>query len=323
MENNVLTINSLMVDKRMTDYRDEKELHTFWDLFALCISHERVDKELAENTNKYYGNKVEARNTLIRKELEEKGLFISARAEYAKATCDKILLSFRTLVFSWSTGGKSFAAGEGTIDRYKKLPIMYLSDLYNHDKITDVEELSELADSVIIKIIEEYHSFEAIRSCATFYRNRPNIGKNIPIYRDAIGYVTKLAEHVREAGINETYFQNAGSHIKQYRDMLDPMKETPEDFKIFIGSGDKSTSQIRHDVEETLVQYIKTLIQFTQIQTKATKDEVKNDIDGFLAETQYNIHKLGYEVSPVYKTTLDKLMFKKSGWEIKSLPAKK
>ena len=150
MENTALTINSLMVDKRMTDYRDDKELHTFWDLFALCISHERVEKELAENTNKYYGNKVEARNTLIRKELEEKSLFVSARAEYAKVTCEKILLSFRTLVFSWSTGGKNFATGEGTIERYKKLPIMYLSDLYNHDKVSDIEELSELVDSVIL-----------------------------------------------------------------------------------------------------------------------------------------------------------------------------
>ena len=66
------TINSLVVDKRMADYRDQKELHYFWDLFAMCISGERVEKELAENNSKYYGNKVNARNTLIRKELEEK-----------------------------------------------------------------------------------------------------------------------------------------------------------------------------------------------------------------------------------------------------------
>ncbi len=81
-------INSLVVDKRMSDYRDQKELQYFWDLFAICISEERVEKELSENNSKYYGNKVNARNTIIRKELEEKTLFTTARAEYAKITCE-------------------------------------------------------------------------------------------------------------------------------------------------------------------------------------------------------------------------------------------
>ena len=84
MENNALTINSLMVDKRMTDYRDDKELHIFLGPLR-CVSHmERVEKELAENTNTYYGNKVEARNTLIKTELGRKSLFVSARAEICK-----------------------------------------------------------------------------------------------------------------------------------------------------------------------------------------------------------------------------------------------
>lgn len=98
--------------------------------------------------------------------------------------------------------------------------------------------------------------------------------------------------------------------------MLDPIKETPEDFKIFITSADKSTSQIRHDMEDTIKQYVATLLQFTQIQTRTNKDEVKNDLDTFLRETGYTVEKLSYEISPIYKTTMDKLMFKKSGWQL-------
>ena len=309
-------INSLMVDKRMTDYRDQKELHYFWDLFVMCISAERIEKELAENNSKYYGNKVEARNTLIRKEMEEKGLFTPARAEYAKITCEKILGLFRTMVFSWSGGGKNFAHGEGSIERYKHLPVIYLSDLYAENNIHDIEELSELIDSTINKIIDEFRAFEAVRACAYFYHNRPNIGKNVPVYRDCMSYVADLAKHVRESLTNETYFQNAGSRIKQYRDMLDPIKETPEDFKIFISSGDKTTSQVRHDLEDTIVQYMKTLVQFTQIQTRGTKEEVRNDLDTVLRDTEYTVDKLSFEITPIYKGALDKLMFKKSGWKL-------
>lgn len=309
-------INSLMVDKRMSDYRDQKELHYFWDLFAMCISEERVEKELAENNSKYYGNKANARNTLIRKELEEKWLFVSGRAEYAKITCEKILLFFRTMVFSWSEGGKNFAQGEGNIERYKHLAVIYLTDLYSQDNLHDIEELSELVDGVINKIIDEFHAFEAVRACAMFYHNRPSIGKNIPIYRDCMTYIANLSTYIKESGVNETYFQNAAGRIKQYRDMLDPIKETPEDFKIFITSADKSTSQIRHDMEDSIKQYLGTLLQFTQIQTRTTKDEVKNDLDTFLRETGYTVEKLSYEISPIYKTTMDKLMFKKSGWQL-------
>lgn len=311
-------INSLLVDKRMADYRDQKELHYFWDLFAMAVSPERVEKELAENNSRYYGNKVEARNTIIRKELEEKTLFASARAEYAKTTCEKILLSFRSIVFSWSTGGKSFAQGEGSIERHKHLPVTYLSDLYSQDNLRDIEELSELIDNVVNKMEEEFHSFEAVRACSFFYHNRPNIGKNVAIYRDCMSYIVELTKHLKEADTNETYFQNAGGHVRQYREMLDPIKETPEDFKIFIGTADKSTSQIRHDVGDTIGQYVATLIKFTQIQTRATKDEVKNDINTFLSETGYTLDKLNLEIAPIYKTTLDKLMFKKSGWELAS-----
>jgi hypothetical protein len=179
-----------------------------------------------------------------------------------------------------------------------------------------MEELSELIDSVIIKIGDEFHKFEAVRACANFYHNRPSIGKNVPIYRDCMAYLSQLAGHIKEGATNETYFQNAGGHIKQYRDMLDPIKEVSEDFKMFISAADKTTSQVRHDVEDALVQYIKTLVQFTQIQTKGTKDEVKNDLNTFLRETDYTIEKLGFEPTPVYKTTLDKIMFKKSGWQL-------
>jgi len=226
------------------------------------------------------------------------------------------------MVFSWSQGGKNFAHGEGSIERYKHLPVMYLTDLYAQDNIHDIEELSELIDGVIIKIVDEFHAFEAIRACADFYHNRPNIGKNIPIYRDCMAYIGELTRHIKEGALNETYFQNAGGHIKQYRDMLDPIKETPEDFKIFVGAGDKTTSQVRHDVEDTLGQYLKTLILFTQIQTKGTKDEVKNDLDTFLRETDYTVEKLGFEISPIYKTTMDKIMFKKSGWQLTMKPKK-
>ena len=208
--------------------------------------------------------------------------------------------------------------GEGTIERYKKLPIMYISDLYNHDKITDVEELkSELVDSVIIKIIEEYHSFEAIRACSVFYHNRPNIGKISPSIVTA-SIIFPNSQHMsKEAGINETYFQNVGAHIKQYRDMLDPVAKLLKISKIFVGSGDKSTSQIRHDLEETLVQYIKTLIQFTKSKQKQPKMMSKTISMVSSVRRSIRFPKLGYEVSPVYKTTLDKLMFKKSGWKSK------
>lgn len=316
-------INSLMVDKRMADYRDQKELHYFWDLFALCVSHERVEKEMAENSSKYYGNKIEARNALVKKELEEKWFFINARAEYAKITCDKILSFFRTMVFSWSEGGKNFSLGEWSIDNYKKLPVAYLSDLYASDNIHDIEELSELIDGTINKIVDEFHLFEAVRACAIFYHNRPNIGKNIPIYRDCTSYIIELTTHLKESANNETYFQNAGGHIRQYRDMLDPIKEATEDFKIFISAGDKSTSQIKHDVEDTIIQYLRTLMQFTQIQTKTTKDEVVNDLNTFLRDMDYTIEKLGFEVTPIYKNTLDKIMFKKSGWELSAIKVKK
>lgn len=41
-----LAINSLVVDKKIQEYRDSKELHYFWDIFSDCISGARIDKEL-------------------------------------------------------------------------------------------------------------------------------------------------------------------------------------------------------------------------------------------------------------------------------------
>lgn len=178
-------INNLVIDKKMQEYRDSKELRYFWDLFDDIISPERVERELADNTTKYYGNKISARNALIRHELEEAKLFVIARDAYAKITCEKILQFFRTSVFSWSTGGKNYANG-GTIDTFKNIPLTHLEELYNHDIVAEVEMLSETVDEVIGKMIDEFSTFEAIRSCYHFYAHRPVFGKNSPIFRDCL-----------------------------------------------------------------------------------------------------------------------------------------
>lgn len=103
------TINNLLVDQKMQAYRDHKDLVYFWDLFSDVIAGTRIDKELADNAGKYYGNRMSARNTLIRHDLEDAKLFLGARETYAKLTCEKILQFFRFSVFSWSTGGKNYA----------------------------------------------------------------------------------------------------------------------------------------------------------------------------------------------------------------------
>lgn len=317
-----LTINSLVIDKKMQQYRDSKELHYFWDLFSDCVSGERIEKELADNAGKYYGNRIGARNTLIRHDLDEVKLFPTARDTYSKVTCEKILQFFRTSVFSWSTGGKSYSNG-GNIESFKHMPTAHLEELYNHDDALEMESLSELIDDVVVKIIDEFKSFEAVRACFMFYGHRPAFGKNPPVFRDCLEHVAKIARHAHDAGTNESYFQNAGAHIRQYRDMLDPEKTVPEDYRIFLTSSDKATSQIRHDIEETLVQYMHTLVSFSQMQKKGTKDELKLDLNGFLGDTGYTLESLHLEVSPTYKTTMDKIMFKRSGWEIHEIPVKK
>ena len=160
--------------------------------------------------------------------------------------------------------------GEGTIERHKKLLIMYLSDLYNHDKITDVEELNELVDSVIIKIIEEYHSFEAIRACSVFHHNRPNIGKNIPIYRDCINYISKLATHVHMKQVSmRPIFPECWLPISKQLPRHasgHPVAKLLKIPKIFVGSGDqinllRSASAISK--RTTRSNTTKTPIQFT------------------------------------------------------------
>lgn len=105
--------------------------------------------------------------------------------------------------------------------------------------------------------------------------------------------------------------------IRQFRDMFDPEKNISEDFRSFVAASDKSTTQIRHDVEETLVQYVKTFLSFSDLQKKQKKDEVKASLDGFLSETGYTLATLGYDISAIYKHTLDMLLMKKSGWELK------
>jgi hypothetical protein len=316
-----LAINSLVVDKKIQEYRDSKELHYFWDIFSDCISGARIDKELADNAGKYYGNRIGARNALIRHDLDEAKLFTSARDTYAKVTCDKILQFFRISVFSWSTGWKNYANG-GEIETFKHMPVAHLEELYVHENIAEMEALSELIDDVVVKIIEEFKSFEAVRSCFMFYNHRPTFGKNPPIFRDCLEYIVKIAAHTREAGINESYFQNAGAHARQYRDMLDPEKNIPEDYHMFLSSSDKSASQVRHDIEETLSQYLHTLVSFDQMQKKATKDELKTDLHTFLGDTWYTLENLHMEIIPTYKNTMDKIMFKRSGWELRAIPQK-
>lgn len=260
-------INNLVIDKKMQEYRDSKELHYFWDILSDCVSEERVNRELGDNAGKYYGNKIGARNTLIRRDLEDAKLYIAARDSYAKITCEKILQFFRVSLFSWSTGGKNYATG-GDIESFKHMPVAHLEELYNHENIVEMEALSELIDEVIVKIVEEFRSFETVRSCFNFYNHRPAFGKNSPIFRDCLEHVVAIARHARDAGTNESYFQNAGAQIRQYREMLDPEKSVPEDYRLFLASSDKSTSQIRHDIEETLTQYIRTLVSFEQMQKK-------------------------------------------------------
>lgn len=317
-----MMINNLLIDKKMQEYRDSKELQYFWDIFSDCVSEERVNRELSDNAGKYYGNKIGARNNLIRHDLDEAKLFVTARDAYAKLTCEKIIQFFRLSVFSWSTGGKNYSTG-GTIETFKSIPLTHLGDLYNHDDIIQVEALSELVDEVIGKMTDEFKSYEAVRACFNFYSHRPTFGKNSPIFRDCLGYIATIATHARTADTNESYFQNAGAQIRQYREMLDPEKNVPEDYKIFLASSDKSTSQIRHDIEETLVQYIRTLVSFVQMQKKGTKNELKQDLETFLIDTGYTLETLRQEVVPTYKNTMDKIIFKKSGWELHEIPAKK
>jgi len=317
-----VTINNLVIDKKMLEYRNSKELHYFWDVLSDCVTGERIDRELSDNAGKYYGNRVGARNTLIRRDLEDTKLFISARDAYAKITCEKILQFFRNSIFSWSTGGKNYANG-GDIESFKAMPIAHLEELYLHDNIEEMETLSDLVDDVIVKMVDEFRSFEAVRSCFNFYNHRPAFGKNSPIFRDCLQYIVTIARHAQSAGTNESYFQNAGAQIRQYREMLDPEKSVPEDYRLFLTSSDKSASQVRHDIEETLGQYLRTLVSFAQMQKKGTKNELKQDLESFLSDTGYTLETLRIEIAPTYKTTMDKIIFKRSGWELHEIPAKK
>lgn len=203
------------------------------------------------------------------------------------------------------------------------MPVAHLEELYIHENIAEMEALSELIDDVVVKIVDEFKSFDAVRSCSNFYSHRPVFGKNSPIFRDCLEHVVRLARHMRDAGINESYFQNAGAHVRQYHDMLDPDKNISEEYRLFLGSSDKSTSQVRRDIEETLGQYLHTLVSFAQMQKKATKDDLKLDLNAFLVDTGYTLETLHFEIEPTYKTTMDHIMFKKSGWELHAITPKK
>jgi hypothetical protein len=317
-----MMINSLVIDKKMLLYRDSHTLEHFWDMFSEFVSEERIKKELDANTGKYYGNAVQARNTLIRHDLDEAKLYITARDTYAKITCEKILEHFRMGVFSWSTGGKNYAL-EGTIDAFKKMPLNHLNELYDHENIAEVETLSELIDETLNKMIEEFKSLEAVRACAIFYHERPVFGKNSPIFRDCLNYIADVSRHVRDAGTNEGYFQSAGAQVRQYREMLDPEKTTPEDYRLFLAASDKSTSQIRRDIEETLRQHLNTLVAFEQIQKKSNKNEVRQDLEWFLSNTLYTLESLRLSIAPVYRGIIDKIILRRSAWELREIPVKK
>ncbi len=79
---------------------------------------------------------------------------------------------------------------------------------------------------------------------------------------------------------------------------------------------DKTLSQIQHDVEETLLQYVNTLILFSQVQNKSEKDEVLHELNTFLFPVGYSVENMGYKIAPIYKGVFDRIRFKKSGWEL-------
>lgn len=79
------------------------------------------------------------------------------------------------------------------------MPSKHLEELYNPESIEETETLSELIDDVVTKISDEFHAFDAVRSCNNFYTYRPIPGKNPPIFRDCLTHVAHLAKHVQEA----------------------------------------------------------------------------------------------------------------------------
>jgi len=320
MEN---SLSQLVVDQHIERYRAQPDIHDFFDIFGDTISQERITKELTENAHVYYNNATLARNSLIKRELQEKNLYVNARNAYAHETCDKVLLHFRKTVFIWSQGGKKYADPFKGIHEYDELPQKYINELYNLDVVTDLEELRGLLDAVNTKIHEEFQAYETVRACAYFYRRKPVIGKHPAIHNGCLNYIVDLLQYTRDAGINEIYFQSAAQNLRQYREMLDPEKETPEDFKILLSLCTKTSSEVRNDIREALVQYITVIALFQDMQAKTTKADAVKVIEDFIKETGYKLEELGYSVEPLYKNSLDHIMFKKSGWELKAIPAKK
>lgn len=314
-------INNLVLDKKIQDYRSSKELQFFWDILGDCITEARIEQELTVNAGKYYGNKKWARNALIMSDLTEAHLLTSTRDAYAKVTCEKILQFFRGSVFSWSTGGKNYVE-HGGVEVFKRMPARFLDELYDHNNIAELEAVSELIDDIVVKIAEEFRSFEAVRACHDFYTHKTKEGRKPLIYRDCLEHMYDVVDHIRGAAGLEMYFQNAGARIRQYRDMLDPDKNLTEEYRLFLSSSNKPLTLVTKEVEETLVQYVMTLVSFEQFQKKQKKDELKLDINGFLQKTWYTLDTLHLEIEPTYKTTMDKVMFKHSGWEIKPVPVK-
>lgn len=202
------------------------------------------------------------------------------------------------------------------------MPAKFLEELYDHTNVVEIEALSELIDEVVVKIIEEFRSFEAVRACFRFYSHRPVAGKNPPIYRDCLEHIYEIAEHARNSENVELYFQNAGARIRQYRDMLDPDKNLSDEYRLFLSASNKPLAQVQKDIEETLSQYLHTLVSFDQMQKKAKKDEIKQDLASFLGKTGYTLESLHFEINPTYKTAMDKVIFKHSGWELKAVPVK-
>ena len=310
MEN---SLNQLVIDQRIEHYRSLGEIQDFGDMLADSVSAERVAKELSENGHAYYNNALVARNALIRRELEEKGLFVSARHAYATETCEKVLQLFRRTVFVWSQDGKKYANVHKDIHEFDTLAKKYIVDLYSPSELSDIEEVKKLLDHVYLTMHEEFHTMETVRSCANFYHTRPAAGKHPFVYAGCIDYIRDIIAYAHDAGTNEMYFQNAAQNLKQYRETLDPVKEASEDFKMFISLCGKTSTELRHDIRETLAQYITIMIQTSDMQAKASKNDVEGEMTKFMQGTGYTLKDLGYDVHQIYNNNMDSVMFKQSG----------
>ena len=59
------------------------------------------------------------------------------------------------------------------------------------------------------------------------------------------------------------------------------------------------------------------------MQKKKTKNELSQDLLSFLGETGYTMETLGLGIAPTYRTILDKIIFRRSGWKLVEVVGKK